>query len=37
VAAGADWLVIGGPIMAAADRCLAFDAVVKEIEGAGRE
>ncbi len=37
VAAGADWLVIGRPIMAATDRCIAFDAVVNEIEGVRRE
>jgi len=37
VEAGADWLVIGRPIMAASDRCTAFDAVVHEIEGLARE
>lgn len=37
VEAGADWLVIGRPIMAAPDRCTAFDAVVHEIEGLARE
>ncbi len=33
VAAGADWLVIGRPVMSAEDRAGAFEKIVAEIEG----